>query len=97
MMVRAVLSLSTAAIVGHQPIMSEERTRREVIAGTCTSAGPKTNKAGVPLKLQAALDQLSEQPSTPSPELEAYLERTEGWMDRLGTQRSEDLTFGVAP
>jgi hypothetical protein len=42
---------------------------------------PKT--AGVPLKLQTALDQLSTQPSTLSPELEAYLERTEGWMDRL--------------
>ncbi len=35
-------------------------------------------------KFQAALDELSRQPSTLSPELEAYLERTEGWMDRLG-------------
>ena len=42
---------------------------------------PKT--AGIPPKLQSALDQLSKQPSTLSPELEAYLERTEGWMDRL--------------
>ena len=86
---RAVLRLSSTVIVGHQPIMSEERTRREVIAGTRTSAKPKTNKAGVPLKLQAALDQLGKQPSTLSPELEAYLERTEGWMDHLGTQRQK--------
>ncbi len=43
---------------------------------------PKT--AGLPPKLQSALDEISKQPSTLSPELEAYLERTEGWMDHLG-------------
>ena len=44
----------------------------------------ETSKSRIPPKLQQALDQLSKQPSTLSPELEAYLERTEGWMDRLG-------------
>ena len=41
-------------------------------------------KSRVPPKLQRVLDQLSKTPSTLSPELEAYLQRTEGWIDRLG-------------
>lgn len=52
----------------------------------------KTNKPPLPPKLQAALEEISKQPSTLSPELEAYLERTEGWMDRLGEQTAEMLT-----
>ena len=49
------------------------------------SRQPKMNKAGVPLKLQAALDQLSKKPSPAKPapgSLAEWEERNEGWIDR---------------
>lgn len=50
----------------------------------------KTDKSGMPPKFRAALDQLSKEPSTLSPELEAYLERKEGWMDQLGDRKVDE-------
>jgi hypothetical protein len=44
---------------------------------------PRQMHSRIPPKLQAALDELARQPSTLSPELEAWLEHHEGWMDRL--------------
>jgi hypothetical protein len=73
--------------------MSLNPTRREVLIGAAavataiTLAGlpdlpPRKIHPRISPKFQAALDQLSKQSSTLSPELEAYLERTEGWIDR---------------
>jgi hypothetical protein len=67
-------------------------TRREVLVGAAAAvtvpllpdAPPPMMRSRLPPKLEQALDELSKQPSTLSPELEAYLERTEGWMDHLG-------------
>ena len=72
--------------------------RREFLIGTAAIATvtmlpvlpvspPRRMHSRISPKFQAALDELSKQPSTLSPELEAYLERTEGWMDRLGAER----------
>ena len=68
-------------------------TRREVLIGAAAIATvtilpvlsdspPRQMHSRIPPKLQAALDQLSKTPSTLSPELEAWLEHHEGWMDR---------------
>ena len=73
--------------------MSMNPTRREVLIGAAAVATvtilpvlpdspPRQMHSRIPPKLQAALDQLSKQPSTLSPELEAYLEHHEGWIDR---------------
>lgn len=73
--------------------MSMNPTRREVLIGAAAVATvtilpvlpdspPRQMHSRIPPKLQAALDQLSKQPSTLSPEHEAYLERHEGWIDR---------------
>ena len=76
--------------------MSLNPNRREVLIGTAAIAtvtilpvllpdsAPRQMHSRIPPKLQAALDELSRQPSTLSPELEAWLEHHEGWMDRLG-------------
>ena len=75
--------------------MSLNLNRREVLIGTAAIATvtilpvlpdspPRQMHSRIPPKLQAALDELSRQPSTLSPELEAWLEHHEGWMDRLG-------------
>ena len=75
--------------------MSLNPTRREVLIGAAAVATvttlpvlpdlpPRKIHPRISPKFQAALDELSKQPSTLSPELEAYLEWTEGWMDRLG-------------
>ena len=75
--------------------MSLNLNRREVLIGTAAVATvtmlpvlpdspPRQMHSRIPPKLQAALDELSRQPSTLSPELEAWLEHHEGWMDRLG-------------
>ena len=75
--------------------MSLNLNRREVLIGTAAVATvtmlpvlpdspPRQMHSRIPPKLQAALDELARQPSTLSPELEAWLEHHEGWMDRLG-------------
>ena len=73
--------------------MSMNPTRREVLIGAAAVAtvstlavlpglSPRKIHPRISPKFQAALDELSKQPSTLSPELEAYLERNEGWIDR---------------
>jgi hypothetical protein len=72
-----------------------QANRRQFLIGTAAVATvtilpvlpdspPRQLHSRISPKFQAALDELSRQPSTLSPELEAWLERTEGWMDRLG-------------
>ena len=88
--------------------MSLNLNRREVLIGTAAIATgatlnvlpdspPRQMRSRIPPKLQAALDELSREPSTLSPELEAYLEWTEGWMDRLGADRVRAVGAPITP
>lgn len=59
------------------------------------SSRPKTNKPGISPRLQAALDQLSKQPSPQNPKrgsLAEYEERMDGWMDRALERAAKKAT-----
>ena len=76
--------------------MFMQANRRQFLIGTAAIAAvtrlpilpalpispPRKMHPRISPKFQAALDELAKQPSTLSPELEAWLEHHEGWMDR---------------